>query len=666
MDTELKEQMLKEEFLIEDKNNIEEETLKLKFDLGIVELLGSQLYTKLPSIICEFVSNSYDADATEVEVLIEENDLGKTKITNIIISDNGVGIASSASDYIKEINNNFLNIGRKRRKEENNSESKIYHRKIQGKKGIGKLAGFGITNEIKVTTTTSHITNSFVLNYEDMKNTVGDTYYPTIIKNNERTELKNGTTVELLNIRRKTDIVLKELSESIVKRLQIFDDNFSLKLSHKFNNISFEPIVLTNNNYLEYIKEKNSIQFSWKIPEDLEILKIPSNVVNYFKNHNINGEIFTTDTPLKKDDQGIILYANKKLCQENYFFNDRANDNFYTYLIGKLNIDYIDADINTDNISTARDSLVWENLISQELKEKIDAVIKKIQSEWRQKRKEEKEETVNKKLSIDIDNWISSLSPHERPSAKKIVNIVINDDSMGIEKTTEFIQYIQDMYSFNSFKDFATGLINKPVSNLEDILTFIKDWELIEAKEMAKISEGRIEAINNFESMILNNESETKVIQPFLEKFPWILDPTVDSFKRELTFSNILKETFPDETLDEPNRRIDFMCFSSNNEIHIWELKRPNIKIDEKYHSQIYRYQEFAMEKYPNHSIKTTLVSDNWSFDRGVELMFDDSIKGGKFQIKSYTEMLKDAKNYHNDFISKYNDLYKNKEESNQ
>lgn len=654
------------EYEIIDDNMNDNEKLKLKFDLGIVELLGSQLYTKLPSIICEFISNSYDADATKVEVVIEEDDLSIPKKTNIIIRDNGTGIASNASDYIKEINNNFLNIGRKRRKEEQTSESKIYHRKIQGKKGIGKLAGFGITNKIKITTTTAEITNSFILNYDDMKNTSGDTYYPTIIKNNESTDDEDGTVVELLDIRRKTEISLKDLAESIVKRLQIFDDLFSLKLIHIVNDFEVNQMTLTNENYLEYIKEKNQIQFSWKIPSDLESLNVSEDIINYFISHSINGEIFTTDTPLKKDDQGIILYANKKLCQENYSFNDRANDNFYTYLIGKLNIDYIDEDINSDNISTARDSLVWENVISQELREKIDDVIKKIQVEWRKKRKAEKEEIVNKELDIDIDSWVSSLSPHEQPSAKKIVEIVINDESMDTEKTTEFVKYIQDMYSFSSFKDFASGLITKPVSNLEDILTFIKDWELIEAKEMAKISEGRIEAINSFETMILNNESETKVIQPFLEKFPWILDPTVDSFKREVTFSSILKEKFPDNDLEEPNRRIDFMCFSSNNEIHIWELKRPNIRIDEKYHAQIYRYSEFAMEKYPNCVIKTALVSDNWSFDRGVELMFKDSIKGGNIQIKSYSEMLKDAKNYHNDLIAKYNELYNKKEESQQ
>jgi len=657
---------VKESEYREKLNNISTDTkLKLKFDLGIVELLGSQLYTKLPSIISEFVSNSYDADATEVKVIVEENKLGQEKITNIIIEDNGTGLAVTSEDCIEKINKNFLSIGRKRRKEEKTSLSAIYNRKLQGKKGIGKLAGFGITNEMKITTVSENICNSFKLDYSEMKETVGDTYYPEIFIYNGETDAPDGTKVELLNIRRKKDIDLNELSESIVKRLQIFDQNFHLQLIHIFNNLEVCKINLNNNDYLDYIKEKNTIQFSWKIPEDLDKLNLDEAVVNYFNTYNINGEIFTTETPLKKDDQGIILYANKKLCQENYSFNERANDNFYSYLIGQLNIDYIDEDIYTDNISTARDSLVWENEISQDLQNNIDIVIRKIQNEWRSRRKQEKEDTVNKNLDININDWINNLALHEQESAKKLVNIVINDEALTVEKTTEFIGYIQDMYSFSTFKDFAAKLINNPVSNLDELLKFIKDWEFIEAKEMAKIAEGRINAINNFESMVLENQSETKYIQPFLEKFPWILDPKINEFRREITFATILKETFPDEALEESNRRIDFLCLTTGNDIYILELKRPNIKIDEKYHNQIYRYQEFAMEKYPNKNIITALVSDNWGYERGVELMFKDAIAGGKFLIKSYSEMILEARNYHKDLIEKYTQLCKKKEESN-
>ena len=334
-----------------------ENVLQFRFDLGIIELLGSQLYTKLPSIMVEFISNSYDADATSVDVIIDEDDLGPRKITNIIIEDNGIGISDIGIDNIEEINEKFLKIGRKRRKDENSSVSKIYKRKLQGKKGIGKLAGFGITNKMEITTTSNGITNKFILDFEEMKNCSGEVYLPQHILRNQELDFKDGTIIKLIDIKRKGAIDINELAESIVKRIQIFDNTFSLNLKYKVNNMTANEIKLNNDMYMNYIKSKNKLQFSWNIPENLNDLDLDNDIIEFFKSNCINGEIFTTETPLKKDDQGIILYANGKLCQENYSFNERANDNFYSYLMGKLNIDYIDSDIYTDNISTAREIL---------------------------------------------------------------------------------------------------------------------------------------------------------------------------------------------------------------------------------------------------------------------------------------------------------------------
>ena len=323
----------------------EEKVLQFRFDLGIIELLGSQLYTKLPSIMVEFISNSYDADATSVDVIIDEDDLGPRKITNIIIEDNGIGISDIGIDNIEEINEKFLKIGRKRRKDENSSVSKIYKRKLQGKKGIGKLAGFGITNKMEITTTSNGITNKFILDFEEMKNCSGEVYLPQHILRNQKLDFKDGTIIKLIDIKRKGAIDINELAESIVKRIQIFDNTFSLNLKYKVNNMTANEIELNNDMYMNYIKSKNKLQFSWNIPENLNDLDLDNDIIEFFKSNCINGEIFTTETPLKKDDQGIILYANGKLCQENYSFNERANDNFYSYLMGKLNIDYIDSDI---------------------------------------------------------------------------------------------------------------------------------------------------------------------------------------------------------------------------------------------------------------------------------------------------------------------------------
>lgn len=662
-DTLKKENLIETEFKLY-SNNISDNEIPLmfKFDLGIIELLGSQLYTKLPAIISEFVSNAYDADATDVKVSIIGKRSDNEMKYSIVIEDNGIGIAGSNKNQIEEINNKFLKIGRKRRQEDHTSESFIYHRKLQGKKGIGKLAGFGITDVMKITTTSSNITNSFVLDFNKMK-IEGDQYSPEHITKNENIGINDGTIIELINIKRKTSIDIFDLSDSIVKRIQIFDNSFKLTICFDVEEEEKKEITLTNEMYLDCIKSKNNVQFSWKIPECLIDINVDDETKTFFTSNNITGEIFTTDTPLKKDDQGIILYANGKLCQENYGFNERANDNFYSYLTGSLNADYIDESVFEDNISTARDSLVWENEISQELRKNIDMLIKKIQSQWREKRKDDKGLKVNKQLNIDIDSWINGLNDYEKASAKKLINIVLGDDSIDVKKATEFIGYIQDMYSFTAFKDFAASLTETDNFDISKALELIKKWEFIEAKEMAKVAEGRIKTIERFEQMINNNESESKIIQPFLEQFPWILDPRIITFKREATFATLLKAEFPDDSLEESNRRLDFICHKSNDEIFILELKRPNIIITKDYIEQIHSYQAFATRTYPNTKITTYLISNNWTCSDTIKSMIDAAKSTKIFGIKSYSEMITDAKHYHSDLIDKYDELEKLKKE---
>lgn len=114
------------------------------------------------------------------------------------------------------------------------------------------------------------------------------------------------------------------------------------------------------------------------------------------------------------------------------------------------------------------------------------------------------------------------------------------------------------MFSFESFKDFTAQLDDLNALEDEKAIKVLTDWQYIEAKEMAKVAEGRIKTINQFEKYINQNVSETKVMQKFLEEFPWLLDPKMTSFEREVTYSRILKENFPEKDLPESNRRIDF------------------------------------------------------------------------------------------------------------
>ena len=109
---------------------------RIQLDRHVLRQLGSQLYGDTPSVIAELVANSYDADAKNVWITVD------TEKNTLTVEDDGKGMTAS------DINNSFLNIGYDKR-ERNNTTA--LGRKIMGRKGIGKLAAFSLTNRVIVT-----------------------------------------------------------------------------------------------------------------------------------------------------------------------------------------------------------------------------------------------------------------------------------------------------------------------------------------------------------------------------------------------------------------------------------------------------------------------------------------------------------------------------------
>jgi hypothetical protein len=124
-----------------------------------VDKLGVKLYDRVSAVMAEIVANSYDADATEVIIsapmgkLLAQKSAGKVKDLGFVIevSDNGTGMLSDAS--VNEVNDFYLKVGSERRKDSRRGEvSKKFGRKVMGRKGVGKLAPFGVCQKIEVIT----------------------------------------------------------------------------------------------------------------------------------------------------------------------------------------------------------------------------------------------------------------------------------------------------------------------------------------------------------------------------------------------------------------------------------------------------------------------------------------------------------------------------------
>jgi hypothetical protein len=607
-------------------------TLVLKFDPNTIQHLGVSLYSQLPSVLAELISNSWDADADNVT--IEFCDTGRSK--SIIYKDDGIGMT------FDELNEKYLMIGRNRRKDEPDATPK--GRKVIGKKGLGKLSIFGICDEIQVKTIKDGILNEFVMKFSDIKNSSSTTYNPEILKQDVSTEESSGTELFLRQMRRKTPFEeLPTVAQSLAKRFLVFD---TLKTNLSNGN---EILLITNESKFDGFNE----QFKWKLPLDT----IDSDYVNA---RDISGSIITLKTPIKDTEmKGIYLTSRGKVVNRAEFYGLRDTDLFHSYVTGYLNVDFIDEE-DEDLISTDRQSLNWENEKAEELQKYLQKLILKIGAEWRAKRGKLKQEEIRNQKGIDVSIWQGELPTYEKELSERIINPILENSNIDVEESSQLIGNVIDQFENKSFKEYASRIAD--ISTAEEIpklLKLMNEWKTIESRQYCDLAVSRIEVINKFENYIGTDTNEVPTLHNFLKKFSWLLDPRILEFRDEVTYSKLLRETYPDETLDIQDRRIDFLCSNALGGIlYVIEIKRSKYRVDMKALDQAWGYASFLRSRYASETGFSKVVSFVIGGEKSTDYDFvgkeNTYRQSGEVFVKTYTELLEQSKEYHREFIEVY------------
>lgn len=616
-----------------------DDKLIMKFDPQTIEHLGIQMYYTLPPVISELVSNSYDADASEVNVYL--NDIGEK---SIIVQDNGHGMTYD------DINSKFLKIGRNRRNRTNSQHSESGKRFVIGKKGIGKLSFFGIALNIRIETIRDGKMNIFELNWDKLKSST-ENYEPEVIVKDQFSAAKSGTKITLTQIKRKTPFDPDGIAYNLAKTFTVFDE------------LDFSTWIIHNNKLTDKIQVKNElkfenidIEFEWNFP-------LPKGVIDmeYEYANNIKGKIISSKTTVPTRINGITLFSRGKLVNDPEFYNEKASSFGYSYLTGWLDVDFID-EWDKDVISTNRKSLNWEDDDTSKLKEYLASVVKYVYKNQRELRKAKQIKLVSEIAHINIEDWQKSLPKHEGKLAKKLVDAILNSEGIPTQKQAELVKFVKDSFQFESFKSFALDLEDYDVADSGKLIELFKEWEYIEAREMYKLATGRIQTIKTFEILIDKNALEVKEIHPFFEKFPWVLDPRINMFRHEAQYVKLLKEYSPELEQEDINRRIDFLCTSVSNHRFIIEIKRPKHPIKYEDITQAKDYRSFIESKCNNDSkhpnrVIAYVVGGSICDDRKTVDEIDSMKQTDKVYAVTFHQLLTDARNYHLEFIAKYEEM---------
>lgn len=546
---------------------------KMTVDLNVIKHLGVGLYNSNPAVIAEAVANSWDADATRVDIDISDDG------TSITIEDNGHGMSRD------QVNDRFLHIGYERRRSQ--GEKTEGGRLAMGRKGIGKLSLFAIADDIYIyTRRADKDVEAFRLNSDQIREqitTENSTYHPEALPANWDSSNDSGTKIILRRLKKDPSSSGKFLRERLARRFSIIGDSSNF---HVY--VNKDEISVSDRGYLKYL------EYVWHLGK---IGSYAANKTNASKkipieSEAIEGWVGTVGKPSQLKEQsnphgqsanGIVVMVRGRVAHENILDTIGEAGLYAQYVVGELHADYLDPEdgsIEDDLITSSRQLLREDDPRILELRENIRLILKEVEGDWTSFRNEAGVEEARSLKSIN--EWFDSLDKDSKSQATKLfgkINSIRFKDDSDEERANLF------RYGVIAFEKMRA---QKSLSNLEEVDTndvqgFLRAFQEVDEVEAALYHEtvrGRIEIIKNYKRLVDQNALE-KVLQEELFKHLWLLDPSWDRAtgmsEKEITVSSYLKTDKGVLDKEIENSRMDIVYRHFGGTHAVIEMKRPSV-----------------------------------------------------------------------------------------
>lgn len=558
---------------------------EMRMSLNVLNHLGLNLYSNVPAVLSEVVANSWDADATSVEIVIEGD--------KIIITDDGHGMSEA------DINDKYLNVGYERRKNEQVRTPK-HNRPVMGRKGIGKLSLFSIAETVVVQTVSDKDRSGFVMSVEDIKSAMKQeesTYHPKPLDESEITLDKEGTQIILTDIKKR---VSRTTSTALRKRLA---RRFSIiGTEHNFDvTIDGTRVTVADRDYF------HKLQYLWHYGEGSEKYKQSCRLdkpehaqkrTGTFKgsgegnadsvNYHVTGWIGTVrkSGDLNAEDGGdnlnkIVVMVRGKLAQED-ILEDFSEGGLYTkYLIGEIHANFLDQDDADDIATTNRQEIIKDDPRYRALQNWVRSELKHIQSRWTTLRTEQGAKEASKIHAID--DWLAGLNRGERRQAKSLFGKI---GQLTLDEKDKVGLYQQCVLAFENirYKGELEALERITPENLDAVTQIFAELDDIEASLYYRIVQERLRVIKALHTHVADNAKE-KVVQEYLYEHLWLLDPSWDRATETPLMEQSVQKEFAELNAglsDEEKRgRFDIKYKMTSGKHVIIELKRANRVLSE-------------------------------------------------------------------------------------
>lgn len=426
-------------------------------------MLGPSLYTNIYYVLAELIANAYDADAHNVYIIANKDD--------ITVEDDGNGMSYAKGDVQK-----YLNVAAVSRNSKEDSYTPFNRRKM-GRKGVGKLAALSVSENVLVKTINDGEKSGFILSRH-----IGENNLLAPLTDEQITFEKisgNGTSIVMQSPQYKLHSTLKAMKRNLLKIFPLVNQDFKIHLCRGTETVIVEDFdkemiselstLITLGNEFKHLEVYFKTPFPGRIADLLDnrpLATVPIRMkdkenVEHDYNVEIKGWIGTyTSTRGRKaeltdfPDNFISLYANQKMGEFNILPVVGQNKLPEVYVVGQLHVDIFELTELPDMALSNRQGYKSDDPRYQAV---LDYVRNTLLPDILKKRdafvnlgKKEKEEKKLEQLRENEASFRRSVDSFRKNTAKKAAKKISTRFGISTDKANEVESILSEEINSNS------------------------------------------------------------------------------------------------------------------------------------------------------------------------------------------------------------------------
>jgi len=638
--------------------------LVMSISLNALEHLGINLYSNIPAVLSEIVANAWDADAKTVTVTVDK---GKETIT---IEDDGMGMNRNG------VIDRFLMVGFKRR--EGQGETTPDGRKPMGRKGIGKLSIFSISQTATVYTIQGKERTAFKMDRDVIRKAIsGKTGKP--YKPEELTDwpsnLKEGTRIVLSGLSKSlSGMTVEGLKRRVARRFAVIGPKYGFAVI--VNGAAISPEDRAYHNAIEYL---------WTYDPQTEFVKSCKNLARNAEARlqaikgelkkagiSLNGWIGTVTSPNQlKDAEGdnlnrIAIFMRGKMAQEDVLDEFGQKEIYANYIIGELHCEELDVDDQGDIATSSRQSLKQDDPRFEALRKLVLSELRYIASKWSDWRRSDGTKTA---MAVPaVSKWLDSLQGDTKKKAERWVGRLNTIRSQDESDKKELLK--ASILAFESYrrKEELDRLDNIKDESLDQVLEIFKNIDDLELSYYGQIVKLRINVIRTLQNKLKQDDKEI-VLRDYIFEHLWLLDPAWERTKgtehAETQVNEFLKKNTDSLKAAEKKARIDIGYRTTSGRHVIIELKRASVAVPlDDLTKQIRKYRDGVKKILEKTTFKNWPIEiiclvgkppPEWTDASGTgQKGVGESLKAVDARLLFYDELLTNAQQAYADYLEEH------------